>query len=236
MLFFILHLTEPCLLSSMLSKRLQKIRLLQEGKIPDRWWTRGLKGCTSFAQSTRMIFRYPLGITTGLFLFIWFVNALTYYCEVLLTTTVSLLRLLINLFIRPSVLGEIWRHLQWRNLLYCMLFGLAQIPVQINSFFSSKAIIGNFELQRQRAAPVGGQTWPNNAVDLKVCMHCIFLLPWVQPKDPALKTISSQESDTFPIQSLCETCRKHLCFQGWLLVPLQAWRSSTRMKGKDAFL
>lgn len=36
-----------------------------------------------------LIFKSALGITTGLLMFIWFVNALTYYGEVLLTTTVS---------------------------------------------------------------------------------------------------------------------------------------------------
>lgn len=47
-------------------------------------------GLKTMKQSMRRIFGSSFGITTALFMIIWFANALTYYGEVLLTTAVIL--------------------------------------------------------------------------------------------------------------------------------------------------
>lgn len=62
----------------------------QEGKLPSTWRSSLSEGWRSFRSSISLLLHSSLGVTTGLFMFIWFVNALTYYGEVLLTTTVSL--------------------------------------------------------------------------------------------------------------------------------------------------
>ena len=50
---------------------------------------RVMDGLQNMRESLGRIFGTALGITTALFMTIWFANALTYYGEVLLTTAVS---------------------------------------------------------------------------------------------------------------------------------------------------